>query len=233
MRAQRRNTRMPMSKISVTLPRFNSSFSTNLRYYPSLNYSTRLIQNRPDPVESPSQSDSSFMSPAGTQPRSWVEVDEEDPARFPFHKSLALAAKTANGEMAEVAVASMVRAGLVPGPKAWHAVVFSHVRDSRAQGESGLKFAISAASRAFRAGIRLDSQTYLVLIAAHLVSEGRHWDTVEVVHGSCPPYLTVSLPILSTHTPSHRRNTTCCVRPASCTPTWSATRSPPTMPGPS
>lgn len=100
--------------------------------------------------------------------RAFLEVDETDPVRFPYHKSLAVAAKAGNGQNAYIVLQAMAGKGLTPGPKAWHAVICAHVKDPSMTPAQALGATMEAASRAFRAGIRLDQASYLVLIAANL-----------------------------------------------------------------
>lgn len=84
---------------------------------------------------------------------------EADPARFNFHRILMNAASRGLPEQAEETVGQLYEANLPPGPRAYHALVFSYVR-------AKLPYdALDAAKRAIEAGIgSLLPETYVILI---------------------------------------------------------------------
>ena len=103
-------------------------------------------------------------------------TDEGDPARFLFHKALSQAAQSGDWMAAEATVAEMAQAGYVPGPRAYHAVVFSYVKARNAPG------ALGAIRQCWDAGITPLPETYAAVVAAH-VAVG-DLDTAEAVCAS-------------------------------------------------
>lgn len=103
-------------------------------------------------------------------------TDEDDPARFLFHQSLSQAALAGNWAAAEAAVEEMAQAGYVPGPRAYHALVFSYVKARNASG------ALGSIRQCWDAGITPLPETYAAVVAAH-VAVG-DLDTAEAVCAS-------------------------------------------------
>ena len=79
-------------------------------------------------------------------------------------------------EAAEGAIADMEAAGLAPGPRAYHAYVFAHVKANSASG------ALAAIRRCWEAGVVPLPETYAAVVAAHLGA--RDLDTAEAVLAS-------------------------------------------------
>lgn len=87
-------------------------------------------------------------------------TDEEDPARFVYHRLLKAAALGGNWSEAEGVVEDMARAGNVPGPRAYHALVCAYVQAANASG------ALGAIRRCWDAGITPLPQTYAAVVTA-------------------------------------------------------------------
>ena len=86
--------------------------------------------------------------------------NEEDPARFVYHRTLKAAAVGGAVNEAEAAVEEMARAGHVPGPRAYHALVCTYVRARHAEG------ALGAIRRCWEAGVTPLPETYAAVVAA-------------------------------------------------------------------
>ena len=91
-------------------------------------------------------------------------TDEDDPARMFYHKNLKQAAVAGNWQEAEAVVEDMVRAGNVPGPRAYHALVFSYVKGRAASG------ALEAIRRCWDAQITPLPETYAAVVHAHVLT---------------------------------------------------------------
>lgn len=103
-------------------------------------------------------------------------TDENDPARVPFHRTLRAAATSGNATAAEEVLEDMAAAGLVPGPRAHHALVFSYLRAGQPEG------ALSGIRRCWDAGITPLPETYAAVVAAHVAAGDL--DTAEAVCAS-------------------------------------------------
>lgn len=91
-------------------------------------------------------------------------ADEDDPARMFFHKTLKQAAVAGNWREAEAVVEELARAGNVPGPRAYHALVFSYVKGRSPAG------ALEAIRRCWDAGITPLPETYAAVVHAHVLA---------------------------------------------------------------
>lgn len=103
-------------------------------------------------------------------------TDESDPARHMYHTQLKKAATTGESESAEQIIANMEAAGLAPGPRAYHAFVFAHVKGGSPSG------ALAAIRRCWESGVVPLPETYAAVVAAHLGA--RDLDTAEAVLAS-------------------------------------------------
>ena len=105
-------------------------------------------------------------------------IDEEDPARWVWHKALKQAAAAGMFAEAEHIVADMQRApsSSPPGPRAYHALVFSYVKGRSAAG------ALGAIRRCWEAGITPLPETYAAVVHAHILAGDL--DTAEAVCAS-------------------------------------------------
>lgn len=103
-------------------------------------------------------------------------LDEEDPARFLFHRTLKAAAMGGNWDEAEAVVEDMARAGNVPGPRAYHALVCAYVRAGYAEG------ALGAIRRCWDASLTPLPETYAAVVAAAVAAGDL--DTAEAVVAS-------------------------------------------------
>lgn len=87
-------------------------------------------------------------------------LDEEDPARWVYHRGLKAAALSGNWAEAESIVEEMARAGHVPGPRAYHALVCAHAAAGDADG------ALGAIRRCWDAGVTPMPETYASVVSA-------------------------------------------------------------------
>lgn len=92
-------------------------------------------------------------------------LDEEDPARWVYHRGLKAAALSGNWAEAESIVDEMARGGHVPGPRAYHALVCAHAQAGDAPG------ALGAIRRCWDAGVTPLPETYASVVSA-AVAEG-------------------------------------------------------------
>jgi len=91
-----------------------------------------------------------------------VQEPESEPQRFNFHRVLLNAASRGLTEVAEDTIEQMRSSDLPPGPRAYHALVFSYVR-------ANLPYeALDTAARAADEDVRLLPETFVVLIYAML-----------------------------------------------------------------
>lgn len=103
-------------------------------------------------------------------------TDEDDPARFAYHNELSMAARGGEPGDAERVVDQMAAEGYVPGPRAYHALVLSHVRARDAEG------ALGAIRRCWDAGVTPLPETYAAVVAAHVAAGDL--ETAEAVFAS-------------------------------------------------
>lgn len=103
-------------------------------------------------------------------------TNEDDPARFDFNRRLREAAMGGSVDDAEAVLAEMTRAGLPPGPRAYHALVFAFVKHRQPSG------ALAAIRRSWDAGITPMPETYAAVVAAHVAAGDL--DTAEAVLAS-------------------------------------------------
>ena len=103
-------------------------------------------------------------------------VDEADPARVYHHQLLKDAALQGEFAAAEAALEEMARQGHVPGPRAYHALAFSHVKGANAAG------ALKAIRRCWDSGLQPLPETYAAVIHAFAM-EG-NMETAEAVYAS-------------------------------------------------
>ena len=87
-------------------------------------------------------------------------IEEADPARTPFHRRLARAARRADPDAAQSVLRDMASAGIAPGPRAVHACVVAAAAADDADG------ALDAMRRAHAAGLRPLPESYVALIHA-------------------------------------------------------------------
>lgn len=87
-------------------------------------------------------------------------LDEEDPARWVYHRGLKAAALSGNWAEAESIVDEMARGGHVPGPRAYHALVCAHAQAGEAAG------ALGAIRRCWDAGVTPLPETYASVVSA-------------------------------------------------------------------
>ncbi|CAD7698756.1 unnamed protein product [Ostreobium quekettii] len=91
---------------------------------------------------------------------SGLDINEEEEERTAFHRRLFRAAKKGDAKAAENVVDEMMRAGLVPGPKAYHGLIFAYVKAGDAMG------ALYAIRGAHTSGAQPITESYMVLIHA-------------------------------------------------------------------
>lgn len=91
-------------------------------------------------------------------------TDENDPARHPYHRDLKTAAVDGRWEQAEAVLEEMALAGHVPGPRAYHALAFAHVKKRHPSG------ALDAIRRCWNAGITPLPETYAAVVSAHILA---------------------------------------------------------------
>ncbi|KAK9823409.1 hypothetical protein WJX72_002547 [[Myrmecia] bisecta] len=98
------------------------------------------------------------------------QLDETDPERTEYNRQLGAAARQGRPSDAEAVLAAMQDAGLPPGPRAYHGLVYAYARANDAAG------ALAAVQREYQElrtfGLQPLAETYAVLIHA-LVAEGK------------------------------------------------------------
>lgn len=103
-------------------------------------------------------------------------TNEYDPERSPYHQVLSDAALHGEYERAEEVMGEMAAAGDVPGARAYHALVYAHVRGGQAGG------ALDAIRRCWDAGVTPLPETYAAVVLAHVAAGDL--DTAEAVLAS-------------------------------------------------
>lgn len=88
--------------------------------------------------------------------------EELEDARKPFHRRLAEAAAAGDVSAVEVVLQDLEAAGMQPGPRAFHVLVFTHTKLEQHEE------AWHAATRAIAAGAVLLEETYILFILGHM-----------------------------------------------------------------
>ncbi|KAK9863255.1 hypothetical protein WJX84_010814 [Apatococcus fuscideae] len=99
------------------------------------------------------------------QPGHASYLDEGGLERASFHRSLLQAAQSGDTAGAERTLHAMAAAGLPPGPRAWHALVFAYARAGNAEGS------LKAIQNESQAGVDPLPETYTTLMVA-MLAEG-------------------------------------------------------------
>lgn len=100
--------------------------------------------------------------PLDDRPLAATAQEELDEARKPFHRRLAQAAGVADVATVEAVLRELEKAGMQPGPRAYHVLVFAHTKAEQHEA------AWHAATRAIAAGAVLLEETYILLILGHV-----------------------------------------------------------------
>ncbi|GAB4815416.1 hypothetical protein N2152v2_002462 [Parachlorella kessleri] len=98
----------------------------------------------------------------GRAPTAQVEVNEDDPERFLWHKRLAQLGPQGDFAKAEAVLQEMARAGHPPGPRAYHALVFTYLKGNSVEG------ALDAICREVKAGIQPLPQSYAAVVQGYV-----------------------------------------------------------------
>eukprot|EP00877_Chromochloris_zofingiensis_P008246 jgi/Chrzof1/3675/Cz13g04190.t1 len=91
-----------------------------------------------------------------------VMADEDDPRRFAIHRELNSAAGNGDTVAAEECLVALVEEGFVPGPRAYHGLLFAYCKAGDMEG------ALAVAERASEADVTLLTESYQALIYAYM-----------------------------------------------------------------